>query len=153
MCGGQIKQLQGECSDLDRQVITLKGKCEEIEQKERQRRAADDEKHAEEVLCVCCGVKCDVCCRVPVCPWGLDCNVDVVWFTCGVGVVLGRAGGKASKCERSPQKVAGIAVGGAKEVNSGRTENHLVSLYDLPPSWKPFPATLRAFVFAAGFVT
>lgn len=45
----QIKQLQGECSDLDRQVITLKAKCEEIEMKERQRRAADEERHAEEV--------------------------------------------------------------------------------------------------------
>jgi dynein light intermediate chain len=45
----QIKQLHMERSELEQQVDALKAKCEEIETKEAQRRAAEEEKHAEEV--------------------------------------------------------------------------------------------------------
>jgi dynein light intermediate chain len=38
-----------ERSELEQQVDALKAKCEEIETKEAQRRAAEEEKHAEEV--------------------------------------------------------------------------------------------------------
>ena len=47
-----------ERSELEQQVDALKAKCEEIETKEAQRRAAEEEKHAEEVrppssACLC----------------------------------------------------------------------------------------------------
>ena len=61
----QIKQLNIERSELEQQVDSLKAKCEEIETKEAQRRASEEEKHAEEVraargarrCCWCLGVR------------------------------------------------------------------------------------------------
>ena len=47
--GPQIKQLNVERSELEQQVESLKAKCDEIETKEAQRRASEEEKHAEEV--------------------------------------------------------------------------------------------------------
>lgn len=45
----QIKHLQSECEDLDRQVEELSKKCEAIERHEAERRALDEKKHQEEV--------------------------------------------------------------------------------------------------------
>jgi predicted RNase H-like nuclease (RuvC/YqgF family) len=45
----QIKQLEAEKKDLERQIQDLKAKCEAIEKRESERRALDEKKHAEEV--------------------------------------------------------------------------------------------------------
>ena len=67
----QIKQLHMERSELEQQVDALKAKCEEIETKEAQRRAAEEEKHAEEVrklflLCWHFCVLCHLCLLSPL---------------------------------------------------------------------------------------
>ena len=51
MCGVpvQIKQLEQEKKELERQVQDLKAKCEAIEKRESERRAMEEKKHAEEI--------------------------------------------------------------------------------------------------------
>merc|ERR1711865_739970 len=44
-----IKTLEGEKKDLERQVQELMNRCDAIEKREQERRAADEKKHAEEV--------------------------------------------------------------------------------------------------------
>ena len=45
----QIKQLEQEKKELERQVQDLKAKCEAIEKRESERRAMEEKKHAEEI--------------------------------------------------------------------------------------------------------
>lgn len=45
----QIKQLEGEKKDLERQVLELKAKAEAIEKRESERRALEEKKHSEEI--------------------------------------------------------------------------------------------------------
>ena len=45
----QIKDLDDEKEDLERQLAEMKAKCEAIEKREMERRVLDDKKHAEEV--------------------------------------------------------------------------------------------------------
>ena len=51
LCGVpvQIKQLEQEKKELERQVQDLKAKCEAIEKRESERRAMEEKKHAEEI--------------------------------------------------------------------------------------------------------
>lgn len=44
-----MQQLESEKSDLERKVAELKMKCEAIETRENERRAAEEKKHADEV--------------------------------------------------------------------------------------------------------
>jgi dynein light intermediate chain, axonemal len=44
-----VQQLETEESDLERNVAELKMKCEAIETRENERRAAEEKKHADEV--------------------------------------------------------------------------------------------------------
>jgi dynein light intermediate chain len=44
-----LQQLEAEKSDLERSVAELKLKCEVIETRENERRAAEERKHADEV--------------------------------------------------------------------------------------------------------
>merc|ERR1711934_1026724 len=45
----QIKHLESDKKDLERQVQELMNRCDAIEKREQERRAADEKKHAEEV--------------------------------------------------------------------------------------------------------
>jgi dynein light intermediate chain len=46
----KIKHLESDKKDLERQVQDLMNRCDAIEKREQERRAADEKKHAEEVL-------------------------------------------------------------------------------------------------------
>ena len=45
----KIKHLESDKKDLERQVQELMNRCDAIEKREQERRAADEKKHAEEV--------------------------------------------------------------------------------------------------------
>ncbi len=85
-------------------MATLKAKCEEIESKERARRAADDEKHAEEVRarahCPGMAVLCDALCHT---------TMSYPEFV----LVAGR---ETAHGERPLEEVTGSAAGCAEEV-------------------------------------
>lgn len=46
----KIKHLESDKRDLERQVQDLMNRCDAIEKREQERRAADEKKHTEEVL-------------------------------------------------------------------------------------------------------